>query len=101
MVIDTSNEIMAILQEECAEVIQAVSKINRFGFESVHNGVDNRSHLEEEVGDLMCMIDLLIDSGIVREGAVMTAKHEKLLKLKQWSSIFRGYEDVDSKRSVE
>jgi NTP pyrophosphatase (non-canonical NTP hydrolase) len=82
------NEIMAITQEECAEVIQAISKINRFGFDSVHKGIDNRSHLEEEVGDLMCMIDLLIDSGVVREGAVMAAKHEKLLKLQQWSTIF-------------
>ena len=85
---ESGNEIMAILQEECAEVIQAVSKINRFGFESVHAGISNREHLEEEVGDLMCMIDLMIDSGILREGSVMAAKHEKLLKLQQWSKIF-------------
>ena len=85
--IDT--EILLITQEECAEVTQAISKIFRFGFDSVHKGVDNRTHLEEEIGDLMCMIDLLIDNGIVSEAAVMTAKNEKLNKLLTWSSIFK------------
>lgn len=30
----TTNEVMDILQEECAEVIQAVSKIRRFGIDN-------------------------------------------------------------------
>lgn len=84
-----SKEILLITQEECAEVTQAISKVFRFGFDSVHKGVNNREHLEEEIGDLMCMIDLLIDNGIVRESAVMTAKNEKLQKLMTWSSIFK------------
>ena len=81
------REIMLIAQEECAEVIQAISKVFRFGFDSVHKGVENRDHLAEEIGDLMCMIDLMIDNGLVSEAAVMTAKHEKLAKLEQWSNI--------------
>jgi NTP pyrophosphatase (non-canonical NTP hydrolase) len=85
---EADKEILLITQEECAEVTQAISKIFRFGFDSTHKGVDNQEHLEEEVGDLMCMIDLLIDRGLVRESAVMTAKNEKLNKLKLWSSIF-------------
>jgi NTP pyrophosphatase (non-canonical NTP hydrolase) len=84
-----TKEILLITQEECAEVTQAISKVFRFGFESVHKGVNNREHLEEEIGDLMCMIDLLIDNGIVRESAVMTAKNEKLNKLITWSDIFQ------------
>ena len=31
-----SEEIMTILQEECAEVIQAVSKVKRFGMSDNH-----------------------------------------------------------------
>ena len=31
------QEIMMIAQEECAEVTQAISKVFRFGFDSVHN----------------------------------------------------------------
>lgn len=84
------NEILLITQEECAEVSQAISKVFRFGFTDFHpvTKVNNLEHLEEEIGDLMCMIDLLIDSGIVRESAVMTAKNEKLNKLMTWSKIF-------------
>lgn len=85
---DVDREILLITQEECAEVTQAISKAFRFGLDGVHKGVSNRGHLEEEVGDLMCMIDLLIDNGIVSEAAVMAAKHEKLHKLTQWSSVF-------------
>lgn len=87
MIGDIDREIMLIAQEECAEVTQAISKVFRFGFDSTHKGQDNRTRLEEEVGDLMCMIDLMIDHGIVSESAVMTAKYEKLNKLQQWSNI--------------
>jgi NTP pyrophosphatase (non-canonical NTP hydrolase) len=87
MIGDIDKEIMLIAQEECAEVTQAISKVFRFGFDSVHKGQDNRTRLEEEIGDLMCMIDLMIDNGIVSEAAVMTAKNEKMVKLQQWSNI--------------
>jgi hypothetical protein len=86
---EANQEILLIAQEECAEVTQAISKVFRFGMEDHHNGVSNREHLEEELGDLMCMIDLLIDSGMVSESAVMTAKHEKLNKLQTWTNIFK------------
>lgn len=86
---EVQREILLITQEECAEVTQAISKVFRFGTNDKYKGLTNREHLEEEVGDLMCMIDLLIDNGIVRESAVMTAKNEKLNKLLTWSSIFK------------
>lgn len=87
---DVKREILLITQEECAEVSQAISKVFRFGFDDAHpvSKIVNREHLEEEIGDLMCMIDLMIDNGIVREGAVMAAKNEKLNKLLTWSKIF-------------
>ena len=34
-----TKEVMDILQEECAEVIQAVSKISRFGLDNLKPGV--------------------------------------------------------------
>ena len=54
------KEILCITQEECAEVSQAVSKIFRFGPDQVKFDLDktNREHLEEEIGDLLCMIDI-------------------------------------------
>ena len=86
---EIDKEILLITQEECAEVTQAISKVFRFGMDDTHNGETNREHLEEEIGDLMCMIDLLIDNGIVSEAAVMSAKNEKLNKLMTWSNIFK------------
>lgn len=87
MITELEKEIMFITQEECAEVTQAISKVFRFGLSSIYNGQSNRERLAEEVGDLMCMIDLLIDTGILNETEVMVAKQEKMLKLQQWSNI--------------
>ena len=80
---------MSIMQEECAECIQAVSKIFRFGFDSTHpeKSYDNREHLEEEVGDLLAMIDLLIINDIVSEDNVNAARRKKFAKLRQWSNV--------------
>jgi NTP pyrophosphatase (non-canonical NTP hydrolase) len=83
------SEILLITQEECAEVTQAISKVFRFGMDDEYNGQTNREHLEEEIGDLMCMIDLLIENGIISEAACLTAKNEKLNKLMTWSGIFK------------
>lgn len=90
------NEIMDILQEECAEVIQMVSKCRRFGIDNTHlkAGVSNRAKLTEEIGDLMCMIQLAQDNGIVDKEEIQLASRNKAEKLKQWSSIFKGEKDV-------
>lgn len=89
MLNENEKEIMLITQEECAEVTQAISKIFRFGLLGQHNGRSNRERLAEEVGDLMCMIDLLIDTDMINEAEVMAAKNEKMMKLQTWSGIFK------------
>lgn len=81
------REVMLIAQEECAEVTQAISKVFRFGFDSEHNGKTNREHLEEEIGDLVCMIDLMREHGLISWESVMDASAKKLKKLEQWSNI--------------
>lgn len=83
------NEVMDILQEECAEVIQAVSKIRRFGIDNAKPGTDydNRAHLEEEVGDVLAMIDILLINEVVSWGNLHAAKRAKIEKLKKWSTI--------------
>lgn len=84
-----NNEVMDILQEECAEVIQAVSKIRRFGMDNSKHGTDqtNRAHLEEELGDMLAMIDILMVNDIVSWGNLHQAKRAKIEKLKKWSNI--------------
>jgi len=55
------NLIAVITQEECAEVIQAISKCFRFSLNHGHpeTGVTNKEHLETEIGQLKCMLELL------------------------------------------
>lgn len=84
------KEVMDILQEECAEVIQAVSKISRFGIDNFKPGKPktNREHLEEEVGDMLAMIDIMLEQGIVTQCNLDIAKSAKIEKLKKWSNIY-------------
>lgn len=84
------KEVMDILQEEAAEVIQAVSKISRFGIDNFKPGKPktNREHLEEELGDTLAMIDILVELGAVSPASMEIAKKAKIEKLKQWSNIY-------------
>lgn len=87
---EQTKEVMDILQEECAEVIQAVSKISRFGLTNTKPGANctNQEHLEEELGDMLAMIDILRDIGVVSWDNMEVAKQAKIEKLKKWSNIY-------------
>ena len=56
------HERLAILAEECAEVIQIVGKILRHGYESTHpdGGPRNRHLLEEEIGHVEVAAQLMV-----------------------------------------
>ena len=84
------KEILDITQEECAEVIVAISKISRFGLDNFKPGkpLTNRQHLAEELGDLRAMIDLCVINGLVSKDEISAAAANKIAKLKQWSNIF-------------
>jgi NTP pyrophosphatase (non-canonical NTP hydrolase) len=84
------QEALDILQEECAEVIVEVSKCRRFGLESLHykTGVKHSVMLETEVGDVLALVDILIDQGILDVETLEIAKDAKKEKLKQWSKIY-------------
>ena len=89
---DTNTEILTILQEEAAEVIQIISKIHRFGFNTDAYSPDgifttNARRLEQELGDLQCMIDLCIEHQLVDETRIQLHSKDKRQKLKTWSNI--------------
>ncbi len=90
------TEILHILMEEAAEVIQAVTKGNRFGYDFIKPGTNktNREHLAEELGDLLAMITLCHDFGIVDFQEVMEAKDAKFEKLQKWSTIYEKTESI-------
>ena len=84
------QEILDILQEECAEVIVEVSKCRRFGIDSQHykTQVPHREMLEQELGDVMAMIKLLLEDGVITVEGIEAAAERKIEKLHKWSNIF-------------
>lgn len=87
---EETREILLILQEECAEVTQAVSKCFRFGPDQMkpNKPMTNIQMLQEELGDLLAMVELLVDNnvGVTNEGLEI-AKKNKFKKLKKWSNL--------------
>jgi NTP pyrophosphatase (non-canonical NTP hydrolase) len=59
------SEGLAILAEECGEVIQVIGKILRHGYDSTHpnGGLSNRQLLEAELGDIRMVQNLLCKEG--------------------------------------
>ena len=85
---DQVREALLITQEECAEVTQAISKVFRFGFDSQwpKGSTPNREKLAEEIGDLLAMVDILVESGVISDSLVNQSKSNKRNKLKTWST---------------
>jgi NTP pyrophosphatase (non-canonical NTP hydrolase) len=84
------KEILNITLEECSEVVQCISKIFRFGWDSVNPKeptYTNRMHLTEEVGDLLCMLNLMILNGMLDKTEIDAAISKKVSKLKLFSDI--------------
>lgn len=85
---EKQKEILLITQEECSEVSQVISKIFRFGIDNTWNDISNRNRFGEELGDLLCMIHLIIESGLIDERDLFCCAAKKKEKLKKWSNIF-------------
>ena len=81
-------ERLALVVEECGEVIHAIGKILRHGDESynptVENSPTNRQSLEREVGDLFFVLDLLTAAHDIDTSGIIDAAKAKLGKIGQW-----------------
>lgn len=85
---DKQAQVMDIAQEECAELIQAISKVRRFGIDNVYDNKSNREQLIEEIGDVYAMIQLLESVFDIDKVKVTYRVSTKFDKLKKYSSIF-------------
>lgn len=64
MISDEFRERLTLLTEECAEVIQACTKIQRFGLEeNPETGEAKIAQLEKEVGQLNLALNMLFAAG--------------------------------------
>ena len=86
-----TEEILDILQEECAEVIQAISKCRRFGMDNVYLKGEGtqREQLVKELGDVVLLIDLLEAHQLFLPRELNEAKLNKAAKLSKWSNIYK------------
>lgn len=81
-------ERLAMLAEECGEVIQAVGKILRHGYESRHpdgGKCNNRTSLERELGDIHAIAELMYDAGDISQVVVDTCTESKLVRVHQFT----------------
>ena len=78
---DKLQELMTITMEECGELIQECSKAIR-----CYHYLNN-DQLTEEVGDVMCMIDLLHEYDLISWDDIDARVLEKKKKLKKWSEL--------------
>lgn len=83
------DELLTILTEECAEVIQAIAKIKRHGWDSYNPDVlaspDNRDHFEKEVSHVLVLIGTLMDNGVISEIHMKENSDEKVEQLKKYT----------------
>lgn len=78
------QQLLVILMEECGELTQAASKVARFGFEP-----EKIDELAREAGDVLCMIDLMVEFGWVTQEQLDNRIPIKRNKLKIYSDILR------------
>ena len=80
---DKQTEALVITMEECGELTQACSKVIR-----TNQKEEYMRELTKEVGDVMCMIDLLVQNNLVDENDIKLCAKKKREKLMKWSNLF-------------
>jgi NTP pyrophosphatase (non-canonical NTP hydrolase) len=73
------QELLDLLQEEAAEVIQAVSKVRRFG-----ETATNMGNLHTEIGDFMGVFKEIVAEGIISEQSLLRAAEAKIIKMERY-----------------
>ena len=77
-----NQQILCIMMEECGELIQACSKVMRFN-------TLNTDNLNKEMGDVLTMMDIMVENGYLNPTEIEARKPVKIEKLKAYSDIIR------------
>jgi len=77
------KEMLIITMEECGELIQACSKMIRSKGKTKY-----LRNLQDEVGDVMTMIEILKMRGRITDEQIADRMVEKKEKLMKWSMLF-------------
>lgn len=85
--INTLQQLMCITMEECGELTQRCSKIMR-KYETLDLIEEaQRVKLVEELGDVFCMMELMVEHNITDWIELQERADVKLEKLKKWSTL--------------
>ena len=100
--INTLQQLMAITAEECGELTQVCMKILR-KYDTVDGIEDTKwnEKLIEELGDVYCMMDLLLDYGMVDEEAIYNRAQVKPAKLARWSTLVQDTPELKQLRESD
>lgn len=81
-------ERLALLSEECGEVIHIIGKIIRHGYNSFNpfdkERITNRELLEEELGDIQAAIQLMVDNKDITQEEIDAHKEIKTENVQQY-----------------
>lgn len=88
--INDIQQLMAITAEECGELTQVCMKIMR-KYDTLEGieGDKYRDLLVEELGDVRCMIELMIEHNVVTVEQIRNRAAVKREKLKKWSTLVK------------
>ena len=81
--LEYNTELIVVTMEECGEMIEACSKAIRC------EDYINNDRLIEEVGDVLCMIDIMKEKGLLNERDLNNRIQLKKLKLAQWTNLVK------------
>ena len=85
--INTLQQLMTITMEECGELVQRCSNIMRKYSTLSSVEEDQRVKLVEELGDVFCMMELIVEHGVTDWIELQDRADVKLEKLKKWSTL--------------
>jgi NTP pyrophosphatase (non-canonical NTP hydrolase) len=78
---------MSITAEECGELTQVCMKAVRFGLKD-----KTKERIIEELGDVQCMINLMLEHNILTKKELDASIEVKYNKLKTWSNLINETE---------
>ena len=91
--INTAQQLMVIAAEECGELTQVCMKMMR-RYDTIQDMFysSKRQDLVEEAGDVLCMLELMIEFGLFDWDELHRRSDHKKEKLKTWSDLIHTFE---------
>ena len=86
-IMDKITQMMVITMEECGELTQVCSKLLRKRHTRNEISDETKYKLTKEVADVMCMIELMKEEGLIEHHEIVKGIQEKRDKLKIWSDL--------------